>query len=264
MGMSPRKRARISRGVQYAILALIVVAIVLATDWATISEKFFNAEFAREMFPDVITVALKNTLLYTACGFTFGLALGLVLGLMRLSSVGPYRWMSTAFIEFFRGVPALVVFLALSVGVPTAFPGYSVPGDVLGTATLALGLVGGAYMAETIRAGIQAVPKGQTEAARSLGMSGSRAMISIIIPQAFRIILPPLTNELILLTKDSSLVYLLGYTASTVELTSFGRQALNQDKNMTPLVVISVCYLFITVPLSIVVRRMEARAGKAR
>jgi polar amino acid transport system permease protein len=187
-----------------------------------------------------------------------------VLGLMRLSSVGPYRWMATTFIEFFRGVPALVVFLALSVGVPTAFPGYVVPGDVLGIATLALGLVGAAYMAETIRAGIQAVPKGQTEAARSLGMSGSRSMVSIVIPQAFRIILPPLTNELILLTKDSSLVYLLGYTASTVELTAFGRAALNQDKNMTPLVVISVCYLFITVPLSFVVRRMEARAGRAR
>jgi polar amino acid transport system permease protein len=183
---------------------------------------------------------------------------------MRLSSVGPYRWMATLFIEFFRGVPALVVFLALSVGVPTAFPGYSVPGDVLGTATIALGLVGAAYMAETIRAGIQAVPKGQTEAARSLGMSGSRAMVSIVIPQAFRIILPPLTNELILLTKDSSLVYLLGYTASTVELTSFGRQTLNQEKNMTPIIVISLCYLLITVPLSMVVRRMEARAGRAR
>jgi polar amino acid transport system permease protein len=264
MGMSPRKRARISRAVQYVVLALILVVIVLAADWATIKEKFFNPEIALAMFPDVITTALKNTLLYTACGFTFGLALGLVLALMRLSSVGPYRWMATMFIEFFRGVPALVVFLALSVGVPTAFPGYSVPGDVLGTATIALGLVGAAYMAETIRAGIQAVPKGQAEAARSLGMSGSRAMISIVIPQAFRIILPPLTNELILLTKDSSLVYLLGYTTSTVELTSFGRSVLNQENNMTPIIVISLCYLLITVPLSIVVRRMESRSERAR
>ena len=114
------------------------------------------------------------------------------------------------------------------------------------------------------RAGIQSVPAGQVEAARSLGMSSARTMVFIVIPQAFRIVLPPLTNELILLTKDSSLVYLLGYTASTVELTSFGRQALNQEKNMTPLVVISLCYLLITVPLSIVVRRMEARAGRAR
>ncbi len=75
-------------------------------------------------------------------------------------------------------------------------------------------------MAETIRAGIQAVPKGQTEAARSLGMSHARAMASIVLPQAFRIILPPLTNELILLTKDSSLVYLLGLTSKTGSLPS--------------------------------------------
>ncbi len=264
MAMSPRKRARISRGIQYAVLAALVLAAVLATDWAKVGQSFADPDVIRGMFPDVITTALKNTLLYTACGFAVGLGLGLILALMRLSSVGPYRWMATTFIEFFRGVPALVVFLALSVGVPTAFPDRQIPGGTLGIATIALGLVGAAYMAETIRAGIQAVPKGQTEAARSLGMSGPRAMVSIVIPQAFRIILPPLTNELILLTKDSSLVYLLGYTAATVELTAFGRQVLNQEKNMTPLVVISLCYLLITVPLSIAVRRMEARAGRAR
>jgi len=262
--MSPRKRARISRGVQYAVLVVVVVVIALLIDWDTIGRQFFNVEILLGMLPDILLRGLKNTVLYTACGFVLGLALGLVLALMRLSSVGPYRWIATVFIEFFRGVPALVVFIALGLGVPLAFPGYTVPGGVLGSATLALGLVGAAYMAETIRAGIQAVPKGQTEAARSLGMSSGRAMISIVIPQAFRIILPPLTNELILLTKDSSLVYVLGYTAATVELTSFGRQVLNQENNLTPLVGISICYLLITVPLSIVVRRMEARAGKAR
>jgi polar amino acid transport system permease protein len=264
MVMSPRKRARVSRGIQYVVLVIIALVVVFAADWGTIQAKFFDLDIARDMFPDVITTALKNTIIYTACGFAFGLTLGLALALMRLSSVGPYRWLATTYIEFFRGLPALVVFLSLSVGVPTAFPGRVIPGDVLGTATIALGLVGAAYMAETIRAGIQAVPKGQMEAARSLGMSNGRAMISIVIPQAFRIILPPLTNELILLTKDSSLVYLLGYTLSTVELTSFGRQSLNQTKNMTPIIVISLCYLLITVPLSIVVRRMEARAGRAR
>ena len=264
MAMSPRKRAQVSRGVQYVVLALIVLAIALTADWASLREDFADTSIIAGMFPDVLAVALKNTILYTAAGFLFGLALGLVLALMRLSPVLPYRWLATTFIEFFRGLPALVVFIALSVGVPIAFPGRTIPGETLGIATLALGLVGGAYMAETIRAGIQAVPRGQMEAARSLGMSHSRAMISIVIPQAFRIVLPPLTNELILLTKDSSLVYLLGYTASTVELTSFGRQVLNQEKSMTPLVVISLCYLMITVPLSIVVRRMEARAGRAR
>ncbi|MGA9746756.1 MAG: amino acid ABC transporter permease [Nocardioides sp.] len=262
--MTPRQRARVSRGVQYAVLVLVVGLAAAFADWETLRVQFFDLGIVAGMLPEVLTTALKNTVLYTACGFTFGLALGLVLALMRLSSVGPYRWLATAFIEFFRGLPALVVFIALSVGVPLAFPGREVPGGVLGIVTLALGLVGGAYMAETIRAGIQSVPKGQMEAARSLGMPHTRAMRSIVIPQAFRIVLPPLTNELILLTKDSSLVYLLGYTLSSVELAAFGRETLNQENNFTPLIVISLCYLVITVPLAIVVRRMEARAERAR
>lgn len=264
MAMSPRKRARLSRGVQYALLVVIVLVAVLVADWATIKDVFFDPEILLAMLPEVIVTALKNTVLYTAAGFTFGLGLGLVLALMRLSPVGPYRWMATGFIEFFRGIPALVVFIALGPGVSLAFPGREIPGGNLGTATVALGLVGGAYMAETIRAGIQAVPKGQMEAARSLGMPAGRAMRSIVIPQAFRIVLPPLTNELILLTKDSSLIYVLGYTTATLELTAFGREMLNQEKNLTPLIGIGLCYLMITVPLSIVVRRMEARAERAR
>ena len=83
-------------------------------------------------------------------------------------------------------------------------------------------------------ASIQAVPRGQSEAARSLGMSAGWAMVSIVLPQAFRIILPPLTNELILLTKDSSLVYLLGLTLEDRELAKFSRDALNQYVSMTP------------------------------
>ena len=261
---SPRKRAARWRLVQYALLVILLAAVLLLADWPELKRAMFDPEIVRAQFPDVITIALKNTLIYTACGFTFGLALGLVLALMRLSSVGAYRWIATGVIELFRGLPALVVFLALSVGVPLAFPDREIPGGNLGTVTLALGLVGGAYMAETIRAGIQAVPKGQMEAARSLGMSHSRAMFSVVVPQAFRIILPPLTNELILLTKDSSLVYILGLALEDYELTKFGREGMNTAANLTPIIVIGLCYLLITVPLSIVVRRMESRAERAR
>src|SRR5674476_1275360 len=155
MAMSPRKRARLSRGIQYVLLAVIVLVAALLADWATIQDVFFDPQILRAMWPDVILTALKNTVLYTACGFAFGLVLGLVLALMRLSRVGPYRWLATGFIEFFRGVPALVVFIAFGLGVPLAFQ-REVPGGTLGVATLALGMVGGAYMAETIRAGIQA------------------------------------------------------------------------------------------------------------
>ncbi|NHA68319.1 amino acid ABC transporter permease [Phycicoccus flavus] len=262
--MSPRRRAEVSRYVQYGVLALLLLLVALGADWGTLQTQFLNGEILPQLFPEIFSIALKNTVLYTACAFVFGLVLGLVLALMRLSSVGPYRWLSTVFVEFFRGVPALIVFIGFYYGLPVAFPGRVLPGGTLGVVTVALGLVGAAYMAETIRAGIQAVPKGQVEAARSLGMSHTRSMVSIVIPQAFRIILPPLTNELILLTKDSSLVYVIGLSLSDSELTDFGRRNLSQYVNLTPLFATALCYLIITVPLSIVVRRMEARADRAR
>ncbi|MET7640686.1 amino acid ABC transporter permease [Streptomyces sp. NPDC005438] len=259
--MSPRQRARVIRGVQYGVLVVAVVVAALVADWGAIRSAFFDLEVARAQFPEIVTTALLNTVIYTALGFGFGLALGLVLALMRLSSVPPYRWLSIGFIEFFRGVPALLVFIALGFGVPTAF---QVQINQYATVMLALGLVGAAYIAETIRAGIQAVPKGQMEAARSLGMSHPRAMVTIVIPQAFRIVLPPLTNELILLTKDSSLIYLLGLTASQYELAKFGRDALNQNRSLTPILIAGLLYLVITLPLGHLVRRLEARTAKAR
>jgi polar amino acid transport system permease protein len=261
--LTRRQKAGLSRGVQYAAFVVVAAVVAALADWGRIGEAFFDVGIVARLLPDLFTTALKNTLLYTACGFTFGLTLGLTVALMRLSPVAPYRWLATGFIELFRGLPALVVFIAFGYGLPIAL-GVRVPGGVLGTVTVALGLVGAAYMAETIRAGIEAVPKGQMQAARSLGMSHGRAMVTIVIPQAFRIILPPLTNELILLTKDSSLVYLLGLTLATQELTKFGRDGLNQYVSMTPIVAIGVGYLLITVPLSVLVRRLETRNARAR
>jgi polar amino acid transport system permease protein len=263
MKLTRRQRARAFRAGQYALLAAAVLAFALVANWGRIGEAFFDADIIRDLFPDVITVALKNTVLYTVCAFAFGFLLGLVIALMRLSPVAAYRALATVYVEFFRGVPALLVLIAFGYGIPIAL-NTELPGGTLGTITVALGLVAAAYMAETFRAGIQAVPKGQMEAARSLGMSQGRAMISIVIPQAFRIILPPLTNELILLTKDSSLVYLLGVTLPTRELAKFGRDALNQYVSMTPILVAGLAYLIITVPLGYVVRRLEAQQAKAR
>ncbi|MFI0259742.1 amino acid ABC transporter permease [Streptomyces sp. NPDC017056] len=261
MPLSRRRRARLIRGGQYAVLAAAVLVLALVADWGTLRHAFFDVAVAKALFPDIITTALVNTVLYTLLGFGFGLGLGLVLALMRLSQVPPYRWIAVTYIEFFRGVPALLVFIALGFGVPLAF---EVALDMNITVMLSLGLVGAAYMAETIRAGIQAVPKGQTEAARSLGMSQGRAMRSVVIPQAFRIVLPPLTNELILLTKDSSLVYLLGLSLGQFELANFGRDALNEHKSLTPILIAGLLYLVITLPLGQLVRRMEARTAKAR
>jgi polar amino acid transport system permease protein len=258
MAMSKRRRAQMFRYVQYGILLLVLVLLIVFADWGQIKRSFFNLDTAKAMFPDVIVSALLNTVIYTVLGFAFGLVLGLILALMKLSSVGPYRWLATIYIEFFRGVPALLVFIAFGFGVPLAF---QVRFDIYSTVMLALGLVGAAYMAETIRAGIQAVPKGQVEAARSLGMSQGRAMITIVIPQAFRIILPPLTNELILLTKDSSLIYILGLVGDEYELTKFGRETLSRSPSLTPILIVGLCYLIITLPLGYLSRYLERRTG---
>ncbi|QUQ70120.1 amino acid ABC transporter permease [Kutzneria sp. CA-103260] len=258
MALTRRQRRTAIRGVQYGVLVVVVLVVAFAANWGDIQRGFFDLDAARQLFPDVLSVALVNTIKYTVLGFAFGLVLGLALALMRLSSVPPYRWIATVYIEFFRGVPALLVFLAFGFGVPIAF---HIRFTTLSTVVVALGLVGAAYMAETIRAGIQAVPKGQLEAARSLGMSQARAMVSIIIPQAFRIVLPPLTNELILLAKDSSLVYLLGLTGTEYELTKYGRDAMNTVQSMTPLIVAGLCYLILTIPLSYLSRYLERRTG---
>jgi polar amino acid transport system permease protein len=261
--MPRTKRARLIRSIQYVVFVALLLVVALTVDWPTIREGYFNFDKARPLFPEILTTALKNTVIYTAMGFGFGLLLGLVLALMRLSQVAPYRWLANAYIEFFRGIPLLLWLFFLGYGVPTA-TGQQLPLSPYSAIALGLGMPAAAYLAETIRAGIQAVPKGQMEAARSLGMSQPRAMISIVIPQAFRIIIPPLTNELIVLTKDSSLVAILGVTVATKELTKFGRDELNTLVNATPLVVAGLCYLLITIPLSMLVRRLEARNAKAR
>lgn len=260
MALTRRRRAKVVRGGQYAVLVLVVLTIALTADWGKIQSAFFDLRVASGMFPEVITVALKNTVIYTALGFGFGLVWGLVLALMRLSNAGVYRVLAGAYIEFFRGLPALLVFLAVGSGIPLAF-GANLNRYV--AIMIALGLVSAAYLAETIRAGIQAVPAGQVEAARSLGMSPAVTMVWIVIPQAFKIILPPLTNELVLLTKDTSLALFLGSTLAQQELTQFGRQQLNESRSLTPVLVAGLCYLIITIPLSRVSRRLEGRYGRA-
>jgi polar amino acid transport system permease protein len=102
------------------------------------------------------------------------------------------------------------------------------------------------------------------EAARSLGMSHSRAMASIIIPQAFRIVIPPLTNELVLLFKDSSLALFIGISLQQRDLAKFGQDLAGEKGNSTPIIVAGLCYLLITIPLGYAARRIEARQRRAQ
>lgn len=261
--MSPRRRSELTRWVLYGILVVGALAAILFADWGRIQRNFFNIDSMREMLPDVVTIAARNTVIYTVASFSLGIVGALILALMKMSSVKPYKWIATVYIELFRGLPALITIILVAFGLPIAF-GWRIPGGTLGTGSLGLAIVAAAYMAETIRAGVEAVPRGQMEAARSLGMSQARAMASIVLPQAFRIIVPPLTNEFVLLIKDTSLLFVIGTTPLTKELTKFARDFMTTERNATPLTVAAILYLIITLPLTRLVAQLEKRTARAR
>ncbi len=256
-------RRRATQGVLYAVLVALIAAVASAADWAAIKTNFFDTEVMKGLWPEIVTIGARNTVIYTAIAFGGGLALAMVLAMMRMSAVAPYRWLATTYIEIFRGLPALLVIVFFGLGVPLAFQ-WQPPGGFSGSGVLALIFVSAAYMAETLRAGIQAVPKGQAEAARSLGMSGSWTTVSVVMPQAFRIVIPPLTNEFVLLIKDTALLAAIGVQAGDRELTTFARDVLSSTGNATPLIAAGVCYLIITLPLTQVVAGLERRQQKAR
>lgn len=261
--MKKSTRRRVQQGVLYALLLGAAGLFVIAADWTAINENFFDTEILRSLWPEILTVGAKNTIVYTAIAFSGGLLLALVLAMMRLSPLGLYRWMATAFIEFFRGLPALIVIIFFGLGIPLAFQ-WQPPGGFVGAGVLALIVVSSAYMAETLRAGIQAVPRGQTEAARSLGMSSTWTMISVVLPQAFRIVIPPLTNEFVLLIKDTALLSVIGVQQGERELTTYARDVMSGAANPTPLVAAAVMYLIITLPLTRIVAFLEKRQQRAR
>jgi polar amino acid transport system permease protein len=257
MALRRKTKQRLRRAATYGIGIVVFGAALLLADWQKIGEVFFDPEIAAEQFPEIWTAAW-HTVIYLVLGSIIGLALGLVLALMRLSTVAPYRWFATVWIEIFRGIPALFTLTIIHFMLPIAFDGLRVPGTYT-DAGLALGIVYSAYMGETIRAGFLAVPKGQIEAARSLGMSAERTTVSIRLPQAIRIVIPPLTNETVALLKDTSLVYVLGTTAASVDLFTFARDNAVDAFNSTPLTVAAGMYLLLTFPLARLATRLERR-----
>jgi polar amino acid transport system permease protein len=181
------------------------------------------------------------------------LALGMVLAVMRQTRV--VRLLAIAYINFFRAVPALLVLIIMYVSFP--FLPIPVLQDLTGfqIGVLGLGLVYAAYVAEVYRAGIESVDRGQTEAARSLGMSSGRTMRLVVLPQAVRRVLPPLMNDFIALTKDVALVSVIAVS----DVVGVARDAQSVTFNSTTLTVAVVFYLAFTLPLIWILDRIIAR-----
>lgn len=157
------------------------------------------------------------TLKLTVISFGFILLVGMIMGVFRVANIAFLQWLSSLYVEIVRGVPVLVWLLWIYFGLPGLLQ-VKIPDFT--AAVVAFAFAYGAYMTEIFRAGIQSIAKGQMEAARSLGMNYVQAMRYIILPQAVRVILPPVSNEFVTLLKDSSLVSILGL----VDLTRRGRE----------------------------------------
>jgi polar amino acid transport system permease protein len=224
-----------------------------------LAEEFFNWSVIREMFPGLLTEAVKNTVLLTVASFIGGVALGLLLALMRISRAKALRWPAAVYIDLFRGLPLLLVIVFVGFGLPIGL-GVQFPNEPFTPGVLALSMVYSAYIAESIRAGIEAVPRGQMEAARSLGMPYRMAMRRVIVPQALRIVVPPLTNELLALFKDTSLLAVLGTRAGGKEITKYARDFVNGVGNSSPLVAAGAAYLVITLPMLRLVAWLDRRS----
>ena len=167
------------------------------------------------------------------------------------------RIISSIYIDCIRGLPAILILIFIAYGLPIAF-GVRIPG-AYSKGILALSVVSSAYIAEVIRSGIEAIPQGQGEAAEALGMSKITIYSNVILPQAFRIMIPPFTNELVLLLKDTALISVIGVTSATKELTRFGRDGVMSDANATPLVVTGFIYLILTIPLTRLASYLEKK-----
>lgn len=198
-----------------------------------------------------LLTGLWTTMWISAVSSVFGLLIGLIAGLMKISKNYTVRTLAAIYVEVIRGTPLLVQIFIAYFFIGTVF---NLDRNVAGIGALAL--FAGAYVAEIIRAGIQSISKGQMEAARSLGMSLPQAMMDVILPQAFKRILPPLSGQFISLIKDSSLVSVIAIT----DLTKSGREIITSTFATFEIwLVVAAMYLIVTSVLSQFVFYLERR-----
>ncbi len=243
---------------------------------------WFRADIVAE-YAQLFWHGLQMTILVTVICIVQGTGLGLLLGMARLAEArhAPakqvcrflLRWPATVYVSFFRGTPLFVQLLLMHFAVMPLFvnpaDGLIVSGEAARhlkqnygaflSGIAALTLNAGAYISEVFRAGIQSIDRGQFEASRSLGLSFARTMFHVVLPQAFRRMLPPLGNNAISLLKDSSLISAIGlaelaYAARTV--------AGAYSRYWEPYLTISLMYWILTLGLAYAVKRLEARYGR--
>ncbi len=202
---------------------------------------------------------VPTTMGVSAVAVLIGLVLGLILALMRLSKLKVLRGLATLYIDIVRGTPLLVQALIAAYGIPVLIQSMGIdwrwPHLVI-PALMCCGLNSAAYMAEIVRGGLTAVDKGQMEAAQCLGMTHRQAMRLIIIPQAMRLILPPLGNEFVTMIKETAVLSVAGVTEITREGTLLSARTFDF---FTAYVGVALVYLLFTISISKLILYMERR-----
>ncbi|MEC0107711.1 ABC transporter substrate-binding protein/permease [Paenibacillus taichungensis] len=193
------------------------------------------------------------TLLLSALGVIFGVIIALIICLFRLHDFAILRWIGTAYVEVIRGTPMLVQLMIIYYGVSLTF---GINFSALQAGIITLSINSGAYLAEIFRAGIQGVDRGQLEAARSLGMGRGAAMRFIVLPQAFKAVLPAIGNEFVTIIKESSIISVIGmvdimYQASVVKNITY--------QGMNPFLIAAAIYFVLTFILSKLLGRLERK-----
>ncbi|HHY93008.1 MAG TPA: amino acid ABC transporter permease [Firmicutes bacterium] len=200
-------------------------------------------------------IGVKVTVTITFLSVLTGLVIGTLVGVARLGKNRLIYGLMTVYVEAIRGTPLMVQLFLIYFGLPQV--GIHLSEMVAGW--LAFSINSGAYVSEIVRAGIQSIDRGQTEAARSLGMTFTQSMRYVILPQAFRNIMPALGNEFITLLKDSALMS----TIAVPELMRYGAMMVGRTAESFPIyITVGLIYLALTLPLTLVVRRMERRLAK--
>lgn len=214
---------------------------------------FFNGDILLKSFP-ILLRGLGNTLMLAVVAIFCGTVGGVFVSLARLYAPKPVRLLAVFYIDILRSMPMLVVLILIYYALP--FVGITL--SSFGAAAFALSIVMAAYTAECVRAGIEAVPRGQFEAADALGLSFWRTMQKVILPQAIKLVIPPMASNSVSLVKDTSL-------ASVVAMNDLLKQATDAQAlfaNPTPLIGAAIIYVAILWPAVRVTNRLERRFAK--
>ncbi len=220
------------------------------TSWDRFTDTFFNARVMAKYWPDIlygVGVTVELAVLIVVSGLLAGLALALI----RALAIRPLNWLIIFIVDLFRSLPPLVIIVLIYFGLPAA--DISPSGFVSTWLSLALVLM--AFAEEIFWAGITSIPKGQWEAARSTGLGFGQTLTNVILPQALRLTIPPLTNRTIAITKGTA----LGTVVAVSEILGMASSAMSNSYNPSPLMMGAAAYLVLFLPVVVAGRWIEKK-----